>query len=204
MRVSYGLMNCYFAVVEFLKNHKIRLIILLAVFILACAFGIRGGCIADAETVLKSRGAFAMLVSAEERSVVGHLFSNLFFLTVCFVVLAATALNFWVSLFGVLVFFYEVYTMGYAVSIYFVYFKLAALPYIIVCYIPYCFIIGGALAFMIVIATDCGLEIRRCGFFDFEAFKNRLPHMAICGGIAIVGVLFEGLLGGLFTVGLII
>lgn len=197
-------MNCYYAVVEFLKNHKIRLLLLLAVFILACAFGIRGGCVTDAEVVLESRGTFVMFVSAEKRSVIGHIFFNLFILTVCMIVLAASALNFWVSLLGVLVFFYEIYTMGYAVAVYFIYFKLAALPYLIVCYIPYCFMVGCALAVMITIATDCGLEIRRCGYFDFEPFKRRLPHMGVCGGIIVVGVLFEGLLGGLFTAGLII
>lgn len=197
-------MNCYYAITEFLKNHKLRLLLLLAVFIVAYAFGIRGGCISDAETVLRSRGAFAMFVSADKRSVVGHIFSNLFFLIVCLAVLAATALNFWVSLLGVLVFFYEIYTMGYTIAVYFVYFKLAALPFIIVCYIPYCFIIGGALSAMIVISIDCGLELRHCGYFDFGAFKSRLPQMAICGGAIIVGVIFEGLLGGLFTAGLII
>lgn len=204
MKLSYGLMNFYYAAAEFLKTHAVRLIILSALFVVACAIGIKSGCGADAVSVLQSRGSYRLLVGDDTRSVVGFLFSDLAFCLIVFLLLALSALNFWIACLGFAVFFYVVYTMGYTLAVYFICFKFAALPYLIVCYVPYCFIISFSLACVIVTAMDCGMEMRRMGYFCFDPVKSRLSVFCTSGVILIVGVVYGGAVGGLLTSGLII
>ena len=189
MKLSYGLMNFYYAAAEFLKTHAVRLIILSALFVVACAIGIKSGCGADAVSVLQSRGSYRLLVGDD---------------LIVFLLLALSALNFWIACLGFAVFFYVVYTMGYTLAVYFICFKFAALPYLIVCYVPYCFIISFSLACVIVTAMDCGMEMRRMGYFCFDPVKSRLSVFCTSGVILIVGVVYGGAVGGLLTSGLII
>lgn len=204
MRASHRLLNFYYSATEFIKNHAVRLMVLLVVFIIACALGIKSGCGADAGTVLESRRNYSLLVGTDSRSVVGFLFSEILFCLIIFLILSVTAFNFWVSCLGVVVFFYVVYTMGYTIAVYFSYFKLAALPYLIICYVPYCFIVSFAFACTIATAMDCGMDLRRLGYLCIDPVKERGLTFVVVGGIAFFGAVYGGALGGLLTMGLII
>lgn len=184
--------------------HKLKLIVLLAIFVVACAFGVRSGCMADAETVLKTRLGFSLLVGGEERSTVGFFFLTLLEYALCFAAVIATSFNVWLGVVSVSVFFYTSYMAGYTVSVYFVYFKLAALPYLLICFIPHVLLTVFSVACLIAVAFDCALEFRRCGCIHSEGFMRRLPKFAFCGCIAVIGVVYGGLLGGLLTLGLIV
>lgn len=166
--------------------------------------GIKSGCNVDAHTVLSGRTNFVLLLSAAKRNVAAYVFSNLFFYLLCWATIMLLGLNFYLCFLGGLIYFYIVYTMGYSVAVYIAYFKLAALPYIVVCYIPFCFIVSFGIACAITVAVDCGCEMKRCGYFYMGVFKENLPRGVVHLIVILIAVLFEGVVGAIFTVGLII
>lgn len=204
MKASHKMWCYYYNAIDFLKANRIKLIVLLLFFLVACVMGIRAGCSVDAYAVLSGRTNFVLLLDAAKRNVAGYVFSNLFFFSLCWLAIMLLGLNFYVSFLGCLIYFYVVYTMGYAIAVYIVYFKLAALPYIIVCYIPHCFILCFGMECAVSTALECGCEMRRCGYFYIGIFKEKLMRALPPLVIILIAVLFEGIFGGIFTIGLII
>lgn len=204
MRVAHRLWNIYYCCAEFIKAHKTRLIILAAVFVIACALGVRSGCAGDAAEALSERSPYMYLADAQSRSIAGYLFLTLVGFLLCLVLLCALGCNFYSSLVGVLVFFYVSYMMGYSVALYLNCFKLAALPYIIIVYIPYCLLSSFALACAVSLSVSCGIRMRRNGCFCIDVIRECIPTYAVLAVATAVSVVYASIFGGIFTAGLIV
>ena len=202
MKRTQRLWNIYYCFADFLKSHKIKLIVLLAVFITACAFGVRIACGADAETVLSERVDLALPFNAEQRNAVAFLFFNLLCYVLCFGVLIITGFNFWLALGGVFVFFHISYTVGYNITVCISYFKLAALPFVIIAYVPFYAIVSFAAACAVSLAFECGCENRKRGCCDIQIIKERLPVFSVAVAAMAVSVIYLGIAGGIFSIGL--
>ncbi len=204
MKVVDRLWNIYYCCAEFLKVHKIRLIIFAVIFVIACAFGVKAGCSCDAADVLSNRSIYTMIVDAQNRNIVGFIFLNLICYLICLALLCVFGFNFYTSLIGVLIFFYVSYMTGYSAALYIAYFKLASLPYVIIVYIPSSLVMSFSLGCAVSLSLNCGLQMRRNGCFCMQTVIENLPPYLIFAAVTVLSVLYLGIFGGIFTAGLII
>lgn len=204
MKVSGRLWNIYYACTDFIKAHKIRLIVFSVIFVIACAFGVKGGCGCDAAEVLSDRSIYAMLVNAESRNIMGYIFLSVISYVICFALICVLGFNFYTGFIGVVVFFYVSYMIGYSAALYIVYFKLASLPYIIIVYIPYSLLSAFCLGCAVSLSLSCGRQMRRNGCFSLQTVAVNLPPYLVLSAITVVAVLYSGLLGSIFAAGLVI
>lgn len=197
--------NLLYDLRDFVRQNRIKLIVLLAVNVLAIIIGVRSGfAVGDAETYLFDHRPTGFLFIAGKKGVFGFFFTNLLVYLVFLLLITFSAAHFLLAYCGFILLFLRSYMFALHLSLYIIYLKLTVLPYLLFCMIPFYLLINGLFCVLVVWAINQGRDahLYGCSFkTGCVLFLRRMIMPCIMLGIL---ALFEAFIGYFLTLGIIL
>lgn len=194
--------NAYFTAIEYIREHRLKLLTIWAVFVVGMAIGICSGLAAD-KAVSANRLFFRLMIGAKTRNLIALAVVEIAFRTACIILIALLGFTPLSSLLCYPLMLGLAHDLGFCAGIFLGIFRLSAIPFIAIAYAPFCIIVATAFCVAIASATDCAAALSESGGINLNTFRLYAPQYLAAVTLIPVAAVYLAVIGGMFSACLI-
>ncbi|MCI8413212.1 MAG: hypothetical protein HFE47_03855 [Clostridia bacterium] len=176
--IRFNVYNLIFDFRDFVRNNRVKLIVIAAVNLLGLILGIRGAfSVYDAGEYLYHHQPNVFMYIAGKKSIFGYFFVNMITYLLVLALLVLCSAHFLTSYLCFAILFFRSYLFALHVCLYFMFLKLSVLPFVLACLLP-CYLISMFIFAIVTVAAfnrarDARLYGSGCGN-TFALFAQRM------------------------------
>lgn len=203
--IRINVYNLLYDARDFIRCHRGKIIGIILINILVIALGIRGAfAVYDAQTYLYNHpsNVFSFLVG--KKSIFGYFLTELIACWAIIVLFAIASLHFLTAYGCILILFFRTYLFALYTCLYIIVLKLAVLPFVIVCLIPFYLAESIVFTVLIILAISQAHDARLYGFSCLRSPRRILSGTVMPCVLMTILMILHAILGYFLTLGIIL
>lgn len=197
--------NLLFDLRDFVRQNRIKLLLLFLMNVLAIVLGVRSGvAVRDVEAYLHNHRPSEFLFIIGQKGVFGYFFITLLVQVILLALFTLSAVHFIAAYFGLILLFLRAYLFALYLSLYIIFLKISVLPYVLLCMIPFFLLTTCLYCVLVILAIDRSSDARRYGCSFKNSYANFVRRaLFFCTMLGILLIL-QVFMGYFLTIGIIL
>ncbi|MDE7395165.1 MAG: hypothetical protein K2M95_03490 [Clostridiales bacterium] len=197
--------NLLYDIRDFIRQNRIKLLLMLLVNVVAIIIGIKSGfSVSDVGDYLHGHRHTEFLFIIGRKSVFSYFFITLLVHVMLLALFTFSAVHFITAYLGLFLLFLRSYIFALNLSLYIAYLKLTVLPYVILCMIPFYLIVTCLFCALVAIAINRSCDARRYGCNFKSSYIILLQQSLVFGVMLGILLILQVFISYFLTLGIIL